>query len=322
MTLAWLVPTRGLAQPNEGRRVVQLARGQAIAGQCALAIPNFDRAIALNPAWPDLLRDRGACHEQLGQREAAAADYRAYCDAVPTAADVPSLRQRIVALQAPIAQQPATRPVAPTPVVPTLVVPPAVAAPASPYTVEPEGSVTAPADSDEAVVVRTRGRRRERRYDEDDPRAPNSIYAEGLGAALVYSINYERLIIDDLAARVGFSYFPLSAAGISTTSIFVPITLSYIGIHSGKHALELGGGVTVLYVSGSAGGLGFNASGSGAAPLGLVMAGYRLHPLNDGGFQFRAGAMALIGEGVGLSGPNPTSIGVIPWPYLSLGWSF
>src|SRR4051812_34428244 len=28
--------------------------------------------------------------------------------------------------------------------------------------------------------------------------APNSIYAEGLGAGLAYSINYERMVLDDL----------------------------------------------------------------------------------------------------------------------------
>src|SRR5208282_3112134 len=153
------------------------------------------------------------------------------CDAAPTAADVPALRQRIVDLKAaPVAARPPTTPT------PQPVIIPQGPPPSPGYVVVPEPEVVATP------------RRRARPTDgEEELRAPNSIYAEGLGAALLYSINYERLIIDDLAARVGFSYFPLSAGGVSSTSLFFPITLSYIGLHSGKHALELGGGVTLLY---------------------------------------------------------------------------
>jgi hypothetical protein len=152
-------------------------------------------------------------------------------------------------------------------------------------------------------------------------RAPNSIFVEGLGAGVFYSANYERLFIDALAVRVGFSYIPLSSGGVSASYLIFPVTASYIGVHAGKHALELGGGVTTIYATGTVTGFGVSASGSGVVPLGTIMAGYRFHPLVGGGFQFRAGLMALIGEGVGASS-NPTSIGAIPWPYLSLGASF
>jgi hypothetical protein len=166
--------------------------------------------------------------------------------------------------------------------------------------------------------------------DTGDHPASNSIYLEGTGAAIAYSINYERLVIDQLAVRLGFSYLTIGAsatAGSATTSssasyLFFPITASYIGIRSGKHSLELGGGATLLYVSGSASGLGTSTSGAGMVPYGTVLAGYRLHPVGHAGFQFRIGVMALIGQGLGLQNPNPNSVGVIPWPYLSLGASF
>jgi hypothetical protein len=160
--------------------------------------------------------------------------------------------------------------------------------------------------------------------------APNSIYLEGLGAGLAYSINYERMVIDDLGVRIGFSYLSFSAtasSGGATSSssasfITIPITASYIGIRGRKSSLELGGGMTFSYASGSANGIGASASGSGVTPYGVVMVGYRFQPVDQPGFQFRVGAMALAGEGLSLSANSPGSFGVLPWGYLSMGASF
>jgi hypothetical protein len=161
--------------------------------------------------------------------------------------------------------------------------------------------------------------------------APNSIYAEGLGAGLAYSLNYERLVVDDVAVRAGFSYMSFGAtattsAGTSSASatfMTFPITASYIGVRAGKHALELGGGATLMSASGSASGIGASSSGSGMGALGTAMVGYRIHPLEGAGFNFRVGAMALMGKGVSLSSSSdPSNFGMIPWFYLSLGASF
>jgi hypothetical protein len=160
--------------------------------------------------------------------------------------------------------------------------------------------------------------------------APNSIYLEGLGAGLLYSINYERMVIDDVGVRIGFSYTSFGASATSANGqassasasvITIPVTASYIGIRGRKSSLELGGGATILYASGSASAVGASSSGAGMAPLGLVMVGYRLHPVDQAGFQLRVGLMALIGEGLGFSS-DATKIGVLPWGYLSLGASF
>ena len=160
--------------------------------------------------------------------------------------------------------------------------------------------------------------------------APNSIYAEGLGAGLAYSINYERMVIDDLGVRAGMSYLSMTAsvssgsASSSASASFLsfPITASYIGIRSGKHSLELGGGVTLTRSSGSGSSFGMTASGSGMSGLGTAMIGYRIHPVDHAGFQFRVGLMALAGKGLGLDTTDPTAFGVLPWGYISMGASF
>jgi hypothetical protein len=163
-----------------------------------------------------------------------------------------------------------------------------------------------------------------------DKLAPNSIFAELLGAAIFFSLNYERMLFDQLGVRVGFSYLSIgaSAGGDGTSSnanvtyIWIPVTASYVGLRSGRSALELGAGVTALYVSASANAGGVATSGSGVVPYGVAMIGYRNQPVDHAGFMFRIGANALVAPGLGLQNPSPGSVGVIPWPYLSLGASF
>jgi hypothetical protein len=161
--------------------------------------------------------------------------------------------------------------------------------------------------------------------------AENSIFAELAGAGGIYSINYQRMVADDVGVRAGFSYMSIggsvtsgngtSSAGV--TLMTFPITASYLGVRSGKHALELGGGATLISASGTASGTGVSASGSGLGALGTAMVGYAIHPVDGAGFNFRIGAMALMGKGVSLSsGSDPTAFGFAPWGYLSLGAAF
>jgi hypothetical protein len=161
--------------------------------------------------------------------------------------------------------------------------------------------------------------------------APNSVFAEGLGAGIIYSVNYERMVIDDVGVRVGFGYVSVgesaSAGGASASNsasyFMFPITASYTGVRTrGGAGLELGGGTTLLYTSASASALGTATSGAGVTPTVVAMVGFRLHPVDHAGFQFRIGAMALGGEGLGLQNPDPTKFGFIPWGYISLGASF
>lgn len=164
----------------------------------------------------------------------------------------------------------------------------------------------------------------------EDRSATNSFFLEGGGPGLAYSLNYERIFENDFGLRVGFSYLSASgsaSAGGTTASgsislWAVPVLANYVGLSSGNHALELGGGATVVGFSG-AGTAGIVAgSGSGSVMLGTAILGYRRQP-PSGGFQFRIGVEALIGKGLSLSDSNrdPDRVGVLPWMYLSLGFS-
>lgn len=158
---------------------------------------------------------------------------------------------------------------------------------------------------------------------DDERSANNAIYAEGLGPAIFYSINYDRSF-GDFAGRIGFGYISVSATSSSgdttqtaSASFFsVPITVSYLGIGSKKHMLELGAGATIFHVGAGASGFdtssnsSANASSTFVLPVGIV--GYRLQP-PGGGFVLRAG-LAPIFAG--------SSIPVLPWPYLALGGAF
>ncbi|MEO8183889.1 MAG: hypothetical protein ABI895_34120 [Deltaproteobacteria bacterium] len=154
--------------------------------------------------------------------------------------------------------------------------------------------------------------------------AKNAIYLDLLGPGLLYSINYDREIIPDLAVRIGLSYMSIGAsasdgAGTTTSAKFsylaIPITASYLGIGSTSNMLELGGGPVILNFSGS--GLVESSDedvsgGASATTLALTgMAGYRHQPA-DGGFVFRIGASPMM-----VLGAN-----VLPWGYMSLGAAF
>lgn len=161
--------------------------------------------------------------------------------------------------------------------------------------------------------------------------AKNSIWAEGLGSGLLYSVNYERMVLDDLGVRVGLAYYSFGAsvtsgsdhAEASAKFFIFPITASYLGISSDskKHCLELGGGATIIYATAAASGTGMSVEGSGMGGYGQALVGYRIQP-PDGGFQFRVGLMALFGPGLGFSDSDPTAWGTIPWGYISFGGSF
>ncbi|HEY8078828.1 MAG TPA: tetratricopeptide repeat protein, partial [Labilithrix sp.] len=75
-----------------------VARSRARAGDCAGALPAFDAAIA-RTIEPTLRRDRGLCHEKLGDNYPAIDDYRAYLTARPEANDADQIRERLGRLE-------------------------------------------------------------------------------------------------------------------------------------------------------------------------------------------------------------------------------
>lgn len=186
-----------------------------------------------------------------------------------------------------------------------------------PEATEGEASASDPtADSDNALGHEHASAERE---------AKNAIYLDLLGPGLFYSINYDRILSEDISARIGLSYlsFGASASDSSgTTSASaefsywaVPLTVSYLGIGSETNMLELGGGAVIMNVKGSGVVETDDTSQDAAASATLFaatgMIGYRRQPA-DGGFVFRIGASPVMTFGAGF----------LPWGYLSLGAAF
>jgi Tetratricopeptide repeat len=75
-----------------------LAEQRMHAGDCAGALDAFDAALQ-NSVDPQLHRDRGMCHEKLGQPFPAIDDYRLYLTQRPNAPDADAIRARVTALE-------------------------------------------------------------------------------------------------------------------------------------------------------------------------------------------------------------------------------
>jgi len=74
------------------------ARAKARANDCEGALTLFDEAIRIT-IEPTLRRDRAACHDKLGNPQAAIDDYRAYLYARPEASDAKDVEERIQVLE-------------------------------------------------------------------------------------------------------------------------------------------------------------------------------------------------------------------------------
>lgn len=152
----------------------------------------------------------------------------------------------------------------------------------------------------------------------NDRKAKNLVYLELLGNGGLYSINYERMLTNDLSARLGFSYLSISASGTSSDGqtstakaslVTAPAMFNYM-VGGKNHKLEMGAGATLIYVSASASGGAASASGEGVGVAGTGVVGYRYSPA-DGGFVFRVGYTPLVGKG-----------GYMSWGGMSFGGTF
>lgn len=83
---------------HTGNASADAARARATAGDCKGALDLFDEALR-KTVDPVLRRDRGICHEQLGNVFPAIDDYRAYLAAMPDAGDSEKIREHLKALE-------------------------------------------------------------------------------------------------------------------------------------------------------------------------------------------------------------------------------
>ena len=154
----------------------------------------------------------------------------------------------------------------------------------------------------------------------ESERARHTIHIEGLGAGLLWSINYEHLLHEDFGVRAGLGSFSLSASAGSSSAkaryTFIPITAHYLA-GPGRRNLELMAGMSLAFFGGSAESGSLVSSGSAATVFGVFGLGYRLHPRGPAGMNFRVGMMALVNRHLDVG-----QGGWVPWPYVSLGASF
>ena len=147
--------------------------------------------------------------------------------------------------------------------------------------------------------------------------ARNSIYLELAGNGLLYTINYDRVINENFSVRAGLGYLSVSASASSggqtasakVSLMGIPVLANFM-LGGDNHKIELGAGMTLFYASGSASSADAVASGSGMAPVGTAVLGYRYVP-HDGGFTFRAGFTPLVSKQ-----------GFQPWAGMSFGYVF
>jgi hypothetical protein len=120
------------------------------------------------------------------------------------------------------------------------------------------------------------------------------------------------MLSENISFRIGFSYFSFTDKTVSpdpSTMITVPLTASYL-TGTMNHKLELGGGGTVMVLSGPIGPnviSNFAATSKGPSVFGSAIIGYRYTPVHPG-FFFRVGFTPLFG-------PN----GFLPWGGMSIG---
>jgi hypothetical protein len=154
--------------------------------------------------------------------------------------------------------------------------------------------------------------------------ADNAISLELLGPGGAYSFGYERLVDRVTTVRLGVSYLPTADGDDPRSRMFMlPLSVAYLPLASGQHALEIGGAGTLVVRTGHP------APEPALESWWSAFAGYRRTPLGAG-VQFRVGICVLVGRGMGTAmklefdGPQTpaTSYGVLPLPYLSVGAGF
>ena len=141
----------------------------------------------------------------------------------------------------------------------------------------------------------------------------NTVYLELFGNALVGSINYDRMVTDNVSVRVGYGAINVTSTTEGTLTEEVGITMiPIIGNYlrgEGSHKLEVGGGIVMITVdyTGSMEDLNFSIGAEGSVFTGNV--GYR-YQKPDGGIFFKASLCSFFGDEL------------VPWFGLGLGYSF
>ena len=156
----------------------------------------------------------------------------------------------------------------------------------------------------------------------------NNIYAEFLGVGLLGSLNYERMVKDNIFARVSYGGFSIESTDyddywneVTIKTSINPLSLGAHYLMGNKLKLEAGAGITywMISVDGSlenseADVGGISVTADGGFLMYYTSFGFR-YQNPEGGLNLKAGISPII---VNVDGET----GVLTWPHVSLGYSF
>jgi hypothetical protein len=152
--------------------------------------------------------------------------------------------------------------------------------------------------------------------------AKNALYVELGGNGGIYSVNYERFLIDDGAVRLGLMYMSIGVsagsgmnrASSGATWLSVPLMFNYYGVGSENHKIELGGGLVFMHMSAGVSTFDATAKASGLLTVGTASIGYRYAPA-AGGINFKIAFTPLFFFASDAGA-------FLPWAGLSFGYGF
>ncbi|MCB0417570.1 MAG: hypothetical protein H6617_08575 [Bdellovibrionaceae bacterium] len=129
---------------------------------------------------------------------------------------------------------------------------------------------------------------------------------ELLGMGYLYSVFGSYKFIPELAANVGISYISVTSGSSSSSTLGIPLSLSFLAGGTNSHYFEVLGGGTIFATSTT---VGSGLAGSLSGWVTTIGAGYRYWP-KEGGLHFRATMYGFIKGGF------------FPWFGLSFGYAF
>jgi hypothetical protein len=136
--------------------------------------------------------------------------------------------------------------------------------------------------------------------------ADNTLAGELGGKGLLYTLSYERMLLPQLSATIGFSSWHFSFF-VETSLTFVPIFLTYYTPGINSH-LYIDGGIDIYSIADVKTFDIWTAEGASGV-IGVAGLGY-CYRASDGGVFFKIGPMLLLANGVH------------PWGNLTLGITF
>ncbi len=125
----------------------------------------------------------------------------------------------------------------------------------------------------------------------------NAIYFEAGGPGILYSINYDRMITDDISLRLGYSSWGFTLLSSSGSFTGIPIMINDL-MGDGNSKFEIGVGIEFVDATTTSSFLGFTPSSTNTVntSVGIATLGYRYQP-RGGGLHFRAVCNPMFGSG-------------------------